>query len=409
MRRDDPRMRGFRHRWEVADVERLLIERVGSLEAQEVPVTQAAGRVLVADLLASIDLPGFDRSAMDGYALRGEDTFGASEYAPIAFRVVGESMPGRAFAGRVGPGEAVRIMTGAPLPRGADAVLMAEEARGGGERMEAVGAVPPGRHVSRAGEDVRRGETILRAGRALRPQDVGLLAALGVARLGVVRRPRVDVVVTGNELLPAGRAPRGHRIVDANSPMLAALVRRDGGEPHLARIVRDDPELLESALAGCRGDAVLLTGGSSVGVEDHAPRVVERLGELAVHGVAMRPSSPTGIGFVGGRPVFLLPGNPLSCLCAYDFFAGPTLRALGGRDRGWPYATVEARLVAKVTSQSGRVDYLRVALHEGRATPLMISGAGILSSAVRADGFVVLPRDSEGLAAGAKVTVYLYG
>ncbi len=399
-------MRGFKRRWEVADVEKLLLDRVKPLPAEPVPVTYAAGRVLAIDIVAPLDLPGFDRSAMDGYALRGEETFGASAYSPIAFKVIGDSMPGRAFDGKVGKGQTVRIMTGAPMPAGADAVLMAEDARGS---MEAVAPVAPGKNVSKAGEDVRTGEPLMKPGRWLRPQDAGLLSALGLSDVRVLRKPKVDIIATGNELLPPGRPPMGHKIVDANSPMLAALVRRDGGDPHVHPIVRDEEKLLESLLATCRGDAILISGGSSVGIEDHAPRVVERLGELAVHGVAMRPSSPTGVGFIGSRPVFLLPGNPVSCLCAYDFFAGLALRIMGGRSREWPYRSVEMKLAKKVASQSGRVDYLRVTIAKGKAVPLMISGAGILSSTVRADGFVVVPRDSEGFAAGAKVTVLLYG
>jgi molybdopterin molybdotransferase len=407
---DDPRMQGFKRRWEVAEVEKLLLERVKALPPEEAGSTAAAGRVLAEKVVAPMNVPPFDRAAMDGYAVKGEETFGAFEYAPIPFQVVGASMPGKAFEGSVGPGQAVKIMTGAPLPAGADAVLMAEDARAvGSDIIHAIGSVPPEKNVSRAGEDVKQGETVFDPGRVLRPQDIGVLASMGVARVKVCGRPRVDVLATGNELLPAGAKADGHRIVDSNTPMLHALVARDGGLVERHPIVKDDEDALRAAIDRCTGNAVLLAGGSSVGIEDLVPRVVATRGKLEVHGVAMRPSSPTGIGFIDGRPVFLLQGNPVSCLCAYDFFAGPSIRAMGGRAREWPYRTVSLPLAQKLASESGRLDYVRVRIAGGKVEPLMVAGASVLSSTTRADGFVIVPRDDEGFPEGATVTVHLYG
>jgi molybdopterin molybdotransferase len=345
---------------------------------------------------------------MDGYALRGGETFGAGPYNPLEFEVIGVSLPGRPFAGRVGPGQAVRIMTGAPVPEGADAVLQAENAEEAGDRVRASDAVPPGRHVGRRGEDVEAGAVVLRAGRVLRPQDVAVLASLGAAPLSVVRRPRVAVVVTGDELLPAGSKPEGYHIVDSNSVMLEALARRDGGVPAVLPLVPDTREAVRAALVGADADVLLVSGGSSVGQEDHAPRVLAELGELPVHGVALRPASPAGVGFLHGRPVFLLPGNPVSCLCAYDLFAGRAVRRLGGRCPEMPYRGVTLPLARKIASAVGRVDYVRVRVEGGQVEPLATSGASVLSSTTRADGFVLVPRDSEGHAPGERVTVYLY-
>jgi molybdopterin molybdotransferase len=190
--------------------------------------------------------------------------------------------------------------------------------------------------------------------------------------------------------------------------MLAALVRRDGGIPGPAVLVADTRAEVRSALRGAGADVVLVSGGSSVGLEDHAPRVLAEDGELAVHGVALRPASPSGLGFLEGRPVFLLPGNPVSCLCAYDLFAGRAVRTLGGRCPGLPYRSVTVPLARKLVSAVGRVDYVRVRIADGQAEPLATSGASILSSTTRADGFVLVPGDSEGQAAGANVQVYLY-
>ncbi len=404
----DVRMRGFRKRADVEEVEALLASQSAPLSADPVPVGECAGRVLAAPVRADVDVPHFARSAMDGFAVRGEDTFGASAYDPIELEVIGLSLAGHGFKGRLERGQAVRIMTGAPLPEGADAVVMAEvcEERAG---QVAVGeAVAPKKNVGRVGEDIHAGEALFAAGRTLRPQDAGLLASVGVAEVPCVRRPRVAMVITGDELLPPGSRPVGDKIVDSNSVTLAALVRRDGGTVLPYGILPDRPEAIREALAHPEADVVLVSGGSSVGQEDHAPRLVAELGRLEVHGVAMRPSSPAGFGRIDDRFVFLLPGNPVSCLCAYEFFAGPTIRALGGRSRAWPHHRVCLPLARKLSSAVGRTDYARVAIESGKVVPLATSGASILSSTVRASGCVIVPRELEGMPEGEEVEVLLY-
>lgn len=405
----DVRMRGFATRTEVEAALALLQLRVQRLPAEPVDLGVAAGRVLAQHVVAGVDVPGFDRAAMDGYALGGEETFGADAYNPIDFDVVGEALPGRPCAQDVQPGQAVRIMTGAPLPTGADAVLPAEAAEAIGlRRMRAREAVPPGRHVGRRSEDIACGTVVLHQGRLLRPQDLGVLASLGATPVTVVRRPTAALLVTGDELLPCGSRPEGYRVVDSNSVMLAALIQRDGGVPTPVRLLHDNADVLRLALTQTTEDVVLISGGSSVGQEDHAPRILAELGELSVHGIALRPASPTGIGFLGGRPVFLLPGNPVSCLCAYDLFAGPVLRRLGGRSWEMPYRTVRLPLARKIASMIGRVDYARVQVTAGQVEPLAVSGASLLSSTTRADGFVLVPAELEGYAPAEMITVFLY-
>lgn len=404
----DVRMRGFRDRAEVADVIALLISRLQLLSTEKIDLHAAAGRVLAEDVVAVVAVPPFDRAAMDGYALRGGETFGAGTYNTLEFEVIGQSLPGRPFVGVVRIGQAVRIMTGAPLPEGADAVLQAENAEEVDGKLRISEAVPPARHVGRRGEDIEPGAAVLSAGRVLRPQDVGVLASIGASPVAVVRQPRVDIIVTGDELLPCGAQPQGHRIVDSNSVMLEALVQRDGGVPRVLPLVPDRREAVQAAMTGSDADMLLVSGGSSVGQEDHAPRVLAEAGELAVHGVALRPASPAGVGFLRGRPVFLLPGNPVSCLCAYDLFAGFAVRRLGGRSVELPYRCCTLPLGRKLVSAVGRVDYVRVRVHDGQVEPVAASGASILSSTTRADGFVLTPRDSEGSAPGEVVTVYFY-
>ncbi len=408
MRQYDVRMRGFAKRHTVAAALAWLDAQLKPLEAEDVPLRCAAGRVLAAPVVADVDVPGFDRAAMDGYAVAADSTEGASSYNRVHLAVIGQAMPGLAFDGVAAAGEAVRVMTGSPMPHGADSVLPAEWTEAGlGSCITALAAVSPGKHVGRRGEDIRSGTTILEAGRVLRPQDLGVLSSVGQGTASVVRRPRVRLVITGNELLPSGSRPEGFHIVDANGPMLAALTERDGGLPDFPALVPDDAVAILEALH-VDADIIIVSGGSSVGIEDLAPMLVAEHGELAVHGIAMRPSSPTGLGRIGNRLVFLLPGNPVSSLCSYDFFAGRAIRALGGRTKDWPYRSTHGILTRKISSPVGRLDYARVKFQEGQVEPLTVTGASILSSTTRADGFVIVSDDSEGYAAGAEVKVWLY-
>jgi molybdopterin molybdotransferase len=405
----DVRMRGFRDRSEVEDVLGILQARTARLEGENVTPGAAAGRVLAEPVMSMVDVPGFARAAMDGFAVRAEDTFGADAYNPLPLTLIGEALPARPYASEVGPGQAVRVMTGAPMPVGADAVLMAEVAQvESADRVLAREAVSPGRHVGRVGEDVAKGREVLPSDRRLRPQDLGLLASIGAGTVNVVRRPRVAILVTGDELLPPGSIPEGYRIVDSNSPMIEALVARDGGTALSVQYLPDRYEAVREAIHDARADIVLISGGSSVGKEDHAPRAVAELGELAVHGVALRPASPTGVGFIPPRTVFLLPGNPVSCLCAYDLFAGRVVRKLGGQQWDLPYRRTQLPLASKIVSAVGRVDYVRVGVAGDLVHPIAVSGASILSTTVKADGFVLVDRDREGFAPGESVEVWLY-
>ena len=405
---DDVRMRGFRGRASVAQARAAALDGLAPLPAEEVPLAAAAGRVAAEAVISAVEVPAFSRATMDGYAVRAGDTFGASAYNPIFLALAGEAMPGRPPAGEVGPGSAFRIMTGAPLPAGANAVLPAEDAGEEGERVAVRAAVPGGRNVGRVGEDVRRGDEVIPAGRRLLPQDLGLLSSVGRSRVMVHRRPRVRLVVSGNELLPPGTPPEGTRIADSNSPMLAALVERDGGVVEELCRLPDDEAALRDALARPGADVIVTAGAASVGREDRVPLLVAELGDQRVHGVAMRPSSPTGVGRIGGVPVLLLPGNPVSCLVAYDFFAGPVIRRLGGLPSALPYPRVVLPLAGGLVSQIGRTDCARVRVRAGRVEPVAIGGAAVLSSVTGADGFVIVPPESEGFPEGHTVEVHLY-
>jgi molybdopterin molybdotransferase len=411
-------MQGFARRHTVQAALTWLDAQLTQLDAEDVALRAAGGRVLASPIASPIDIPGFDRATMDGYAVVAQSTEGAMPYNRIPLKVVGDALPGVPFLQQLAPGEAVRIMTGAPMPDGSDAVLPAEFVEVSSRALDpatldqpcgvlALSTVSPGKNVGRRGEDIVAGTTVLEAGRLLRPQDLGVMSSIGLGTARCTRRPRVRLVITGNELLPSGSAPYGFHITDANGPMLAALAERDGAIVDFPGLVRDEADAI---LAGLQADAdiVIVSGGSSVGIEDLAPMLVARHGELVVHGIAMRPSSPTGFGRIGNRLIFLLPGNPVSALCAYDFFAGRAIRGLGGRPAQWPYRAMRATLARKISSPIGRVDYARVRLEDGHVEPLSVGGASVLSSTTRADGFVIVGDDSEGFPAGAEVEVWLY-
>jgi molybdopterin molybdotransferase len=404
----DVRMHGFRTRSDVAAVLDWIDRHANALGAERVALEHACGRVLAEAVVASLDVPAFDRAAMDGFALRGADTAGAGEYNPLELRVIGQAMPGQPFAGIVPPHSAVRIMTGAPVPGGADAVVPAEHATEADGQIAVTRPVAPGQHVGHRGEDLQAGSAALNVGRRLRPQDVGLVASLGTDHVSAVRQPRVRMLVTGNEVRAPGQPKGTYDVYDANSYMLYGLIARDGGVLEAHHRLGDDADRIRDALLAPGADLILVSGGSSVGREDYAPRLLAETGELAIHGVAMRPSSPAGVGRIGETLVFLLPGNPVSCLCAYDFFAGRALRLRGGRSADWPHRTLQAVVARKIVSAIGRVDYCRVRFVDGRVEPIALSGASILSSTTRADGFVIVPAPLEGYGPDAVVTVFLY-
>lgn len=404
----DVRMHGFSHRHTVQEALAWLDAQLDLLGSESVSLRGAAGRVLATSIVSTVDVPGFDRATMDGYAVVADSTEGATAYNRIVLLVVGDAMPGATFPMPITAGQAVRIMTGAPIPPGGDSVLPAELVdRGDANAIYAIGSVSPGKNIGTRGEDILAGTTLLESGRRLRPQDVGVISSIGLTDVQVVRRPVVRLVITGNELLPSGTPPRDFKITDANGPMLAALAERDGAVVDFPGLVRDDANAILDALRA-DADVVIVSGGSSVGIEDLAPMLVAQHGELAVHGVAMRPSSPTGMGRIGHRLIFLLPGNPVSALCAYDFFAGRAIRVLGGRPLEWPYRAVRGTLNRKISSPIGRLDYARVRVSGKSVEPISVSGASVLSSTTRADGFVIVADDSEGYPAGADVDVWLY-
>jgi len=408
---NDVRMKGFSNRVPVEKALQWVDQNKKKLPTEEVKLNHSAGRVLTSGIASLVNVPGFRRSMMDGFAIRAEEVLGASNYKPIRMSVIGESLPGNRCGISLKTGQTVRVMTGAEVPENANAVVPVEfveiKSDAHCEWIDVLTSIPEQKNISRIGEDIAVDEKVFDSGRKLRPQDVGVLASIGIQNVPVIRQPVVRIIVTGNELLPAGSIPNGVQIVDSNSPMLKALIERDGGTVVHPGIIPDDEEQIAEALMDdC--DVILVAGGSSTGKEDFAPQLVAKLGELSIHGIAMRPSSPAGMGKIGNKTVFLLPGNPVSCLCAYDFFAGRFIRQMGGLDKSWPYVKRSLPLSQKIVSTIGRTDYARVNISVDGVVPIAISGASILSSTSKADGFCVIPQDSEGLAEATDIDVFLY-
>jgi len=394
----------------VEEAQAKVLEDIGVLPPERVPLLDALGRVLAEDVVSDIDVAPFDNSAMDGYAVRAADVAGASSDTPVRLRVV-EHVPAGAFPSvPVGPGEAVRIMTGAPVPEGADAVVMvemtAEESDGGVGVIFA--SIAEGQNIRRKGEDVRKGETVLHAGELVGPATVGILASVGCPTPLVYRRPRVAIVSTGDELVGIDDYPGPGKIRNSNSYTLAALVREAGGEPHILDVARDTRESTSAILSrASEFDLMISTGGVSMGDYDVVKSVLEELGILGFWKVAMRPGAPQTFGTIDGTPFFGLPGNPTSGMVGFEMFVRPVLLKLQGHTALFrPHHKVT--LTHDVKKKSDRRYFMRAKATrtgEGRWTAAL-SGAqssAMLTSMHRANCLLVLPEGETAFAAGSVV------
>lgn len=383
-------------------------------ETETVPLERARGRVLERPVVSGESVPAFARALMDGFAVRGADTAGASEAAPAYLRLVGEVLMGQVPGCRVGPVEAVRIHTGAMLPEGADAVVMVEETNLHGAEVEIVASSPPGENVLYPGEDVRAGAIALEAGTRLEAAELGGLAALGCAQVSVRRRPRIAILSTGDEVVPVTERPGAAQVRDVNSVTVAAVVEAAGGVAQCGGIVPDHPATLAARARAAldEADALVISAGSSVSYRDITAEVIGKLGApgIFVHGLAIRPGKPTILAQCGGKPVVGLPGNPASALVIARRFVRPLVRRLAGeRDPGAHDAIIDAVLAVDLPSRPGREDYVPCRLERGdppRAVPLF-GESNLIFTHVRSDGLAIVPLDRSGIAAGERVRVLL--
>lgn len=399
-----------------------LLNGICPLPAESVPLERACGRTLACDIEALEPVPHFARASMDGYSVRARDTFGASETLPGMLDLSGEVLMGQAPAVRVAPGKAVAIPTGGMLPEGADAVVMVEYTSPLDDvAIEVTRPVAPGDNVLGVGDDIRLGERIFKAGFTLRPQDIGVLAALGIIDVRVARVPKVAVISTGDEILPVGTHPLPPgKTRDINAFSIAAQIESAGALTGMRLHV---PDRLEDLISACRDaleshDMVVVSGGSSVGARDYTLQVLDALpdSELLAHGIAIRPGKPTILGRSGGKIFWGLPGQPVSALIICQVFVVPSLRRLQGRGAAGTASSgargIRAVLNRKLPSVHGRTDYFPVVLSdEGdgglRAAPVF-GKSGAISILSRADGYVIVPEHVEGFDAGTEVPVFLF-
>jgi len=379
-------------------------KRLGSVT---VSVEEALGRVTAKNIIAPSDLPPFDRSAVDGYALRAQDTFEASQFKPKTLQLTSSD--------NVGKSQAKQVWTGNPLPKGADAVIMLEHTRKMKDKIEILTALTPGENVSKKGEDICKSDIAVGVGTRLQAHHVGLLAALGLAHVDVVEKPKVAILSTGSELVELGKKPQPNQIIDSNRYILSGLVKELGAQPLHLGIARDNPKEIGTKLSQglAKTDAVITTGGTSVGAADLVSIVINKLGKpgVVVHGIALRPGMPTALAVLKGKPVFVLSGYPVAATVGFEVFVRPVIFKLLGIENE-PRPIFKAKLTKPVSGVLGRRVYLRVSVYqkgdEFLAEPVRTKGSGLLTTLTRANGYVIIPEDREGFNQDEPVLVHLF-
>ena len=402
-------MRPFTSTISLADARERLAAAVTSIDRTErVPLDEAAGRVAAAAITAPIDVPPFARSSMDGYAVRAADVESAAPDRPAQLLVVSQIFTGEISTTAVGAGQAAEIATGAPVPPGADAVVMVEQSRPAGQgHVELLAAAKRGQNVSPRGSDIRIGDAVVRDGDVLTAARVGALAAVGCRHVAVYARPRVALLSTGNEVVEPGRPLAPGQIYDVNRFTLAAVVSAHGGSPDPAPAVPDTVDALSAALDACRdADLIVFSGGSSVGNRDLIVDLIAARGEMIFHGIAVKPGKPTAFARVNGKPFFGMPGNPTSCLSNAHILLVPFLRAMARLPLYRPQIR-RLPLATAIVSNAGRHQFYTVRIEKDRAWPAF-KGSGDITSLSRSDGYIEIPADQNGVEQGEAVDVVMW-
>ena len=373
-----------------------------------VPLREALNRVLAEDIIANENLPRFDRSAVDGYALKSEDANGASQFKPALFQLTD--------SGVISAMQAKQVWTGNAIPKGANAVVMLENTQIQNGKLEVWVQLAPGGNVSKKGEDIKKGEVAVKAGTRLKPHHLGLLAALGYSEVKVAEKPKIAILATGNELAEVGSKLAENQIFEANKIVLSAMCRELDAEPLDLGIAKDSvteiTEKLKIALS--KADGVITTGGTSVGGLDLVPDAVNKTGKpgVIIHGIAMRPAMPTALAVLEGKPVMILSGNPVAAIIGFEVFARPLICRMLGMPKTEHMPTVTAVMARKVATALGRKNFVRVKViqknSEYHAEPVSARGSGVISTMTRANGFVIVPENREGILEGELVTVHLF-
>ena len=382
-------------------------------KGENVSLKEAAGRVLFSDVIADIDVPPFDRASMDGYAVKAKDTFYADDDNPAALRLKGYIRAGQHKKVTINEGEAVGIATGAPVPKGANAVVMVEYTEEKGKTVNVHRPVVPGENIMAAGSDIMRGETVIRAGTVLSPRETGVLAALGTTKVQVFRKPTVGVISTGDEIVSPGKALKFGMIYDVNAQAIADAVRENGGSPEILGIAEDKPvPLLKMLKKMMKYDIVITSGGTSAGAGDVLYKVIDELGKpgIIVHGIAMKPGKPVIIGVANKKPIFGLPGYPTSAMITFHVLVAPIIRKLSGMESK-EEKKIKAKTAMRLFSAEGRREYMLLNLVSGSdggysAYPTL-SGSGAITTFAEADGYVEIPENTEIIDGDSEIDVTL--
>ncbi|HII60620.1 molybdopterin molybdotransferase MoeA [Pyrococcus horikoshii] len=382
---------------------KLLLDDINEIEdTEKVPLREAVGRVLAEDIVTEFDIPPFDRAAVDGYAIRAEDTFQAREYNPIELTVIEEVPAGNVAKEEVTTGKAIKVLTGTRIPKGANAVIMQEMVKREGDKIYVLRPVAPGQNIAFTGEDVKKGEVVLRKGTILRPQDVAMLKALGIKKVPVKVKPKVGIIITGSELIeePSEEGFKEGKIVETNSIMLQGLVEKFFGEPILYGVLPDDESIIKETLEKAKNecDIVLITGGSAFGDKDYAHKFVN----LLFHGTTIKPGRPFGY----GEKVFIMSGYPVSVFAQFNLFVKHALAKMVGAQNY--EVKVKAILQDDIPSQLGRYEFIKIYYENGIARVIKKKGSGILSSLLASNAYLEIPEDSEGYRRGEEVWITLY-
>ncbi|HSQ49291.1 MAG TPA: gephyrin-like molybdotransferase Glp, partial [Candidatus Deferrimicrobiaceae bacterium] len=381
---------------------------IGKPNTELVLLQEALGRVLAEDLVAPEDVPRFDKSAMDGYAVRASDLAGATQFKPVVLELTEKA--------QIAEKEARQIWTGNPIPKGADSVVMLENTQKNGDKVEVWNQLSPWTNVSKIGEDTKKGVISAKAGVRLNPYHLGLTAAFGITELRVTKNPQIAIITTGNEITELGTKRLEHQIFNSNKTMVAAMCRELGAEPVDLGIAKDNTEEISNkirqALQSC--DAVITTGGTSVGGLDLVPDAVNGLGKpgVVVHGVALRPAMPTAVAVLNDKPVLILSGNPVAAVIGFEVFGRALICRMLGMPQTEPRPVLSAKLVKRVTTALGRKNFVRVLVTQKNgeliAEPVSSKGSGSMSTMTQSNGYLIVEENREGVSEGETVTIHMF-
>lgn len=404
---------GFKKLSTIDETWNILYPLIKMSSIEQIESIKALGRFLATDIFSPIDVPHFDRSAMDGYAVIAEDTFGSSPHKPNILKLIDKIEINEISSKEVQKGEAIKVATGSPIPLGANAVVKIEDTKLENEKIEVYIPLTPEKNISKKGEDVKKNDKIIENFHQLRAQDITLLIACGINKIKIFKKPSVAIISTGSELIEAGSTPKIGEIIETNTYSISLFTELYGGIPNRLGIVEDDVDKIRNVLnKALSNEIVVFSGGTSIGEKDLLPQIMEEDGNLLVHGIAMRPGSPTAIAIIKNKPIFCLPGFPVATIVAFEVFVGPTIRLMQGAKILDLRPVIKAILKRAIPSELGRRDFARVKVEkingEYFATPIRVAGSGIISSLVKADGVVEIPENSEGCDKDEVVNVRLY-